>query len=244
MHNLTLPGTKSLRYLTPDQHVAWLDSTRDPHGNPHHERSDLGSSKVNELECILIARVLCDIENACREQGYGFGGMPRKQVGIVTFYGRQVRSIREAIRRAQKLYQVSDFKSITYDINTVDRYQGQERQIILVSMVRNPPFKLSQRANTAQFERINVAFSRAQELLVVAGARDVFCKYPVMLPHLDKPGSRKVEVYRHILDEIQRCGGMWASGDILTPNDYDRLVPKGFNPQSGRTSMRYGERRR
>ena len=244
LHGLTLAGQKSQQYIVPDRHVAWLDSTLDPHRREHHERRDLGEgTKVNELECILIAKSLCDIELSCREQGHGSGGRPRKQVGVVTFYARQVRAIREAIRRAQQMYNIR-FSAIDFDINTVDRYQGQERPIILVSLVRNPPFKLSQRANTAQFERINVAFSRAQELLIIAGAKDVFCKYPVHLPHLDKPGKRKVEVYRYIIDEIQRMGGLWPSDYVVTPADYDRLLPNDFNPQANSTRARSDNRRR
>jgi len=243
LHGLTLNGEKGLQYVVRDRHVAWLDSTMDPYRRPHHERRDLGTSKVNELECILIAKSLIDIEMSCRELGLGSKGTPRKQVGIVTFYGRQVRAIREAIRRMQNMRSIQ-FKAIDFDINTVDRYQGQERPIIIVSMVRNPQFKLSQRANTAQFERINVAFSRAQELLIVAGAKDVFCKYPVMLPHLDKPGKHKVEVYRYILDEIQRSGGLWSSDHIVSPSDYDRLLPSGFTPgRSNGRSSRYNNGR-
>lgn len=244
IHGLTLSGEKGLQYVVPDRHVAWLDSTMDPYRRPHHERRDLGTSKVNELECILIAKSLYDIEMSCRELGFGSNETPRKQVGIVTFYGRQVRAIREAIRRMQNMRSMQ-FKAIEFDINTVDRYQGQERPIIIVSMVRNPQFKLSQRANTAQFERINVAFSRAQELLIVAGAKDVFCKYPVMLPHLDKPGKHKVEVYRFILDEIQRSGGLWSSDHIISQSDYDRLLPSGFTPgRSNGRSSRYNNGRR
>jgi len=230
VHGLTLTGEKSQQYIVPERHVAWLDSTLDPYRKPHHERRDLGTSKVNELECILIAKTLCDIELSCREQGFGSNGRARKEVGIVTFYGRQVRAIRDTIRRIQSTRNIH-FNALKYDVNTVDRYQGQERPIILVSMVRNPPFRLSQRANTAQFERINVAFSRAQELLIVAGAKDVFCKYPVMLPHLDRPGKRKVEVYRFIIDEIQRNGGLWSSDDIVSQQEYKRLLPSGFQSQ-------------
>lgn len=230
IHGLTLEGEKRFQYVVPERHVVWLDSTLCPNHEKHYERRDLGSSKVNELECILIAKALCDIEIDCRKQGYGAGDKERKQVGIVTFYGRQVRAIREAIGRMAKLKGIK-FKAVEHDINTVDRYQGQERPIILVSMVRHPNFKLSRKANTAQFERINVAFSRAQELLIVAGAKDVFCKYPVSLPHMNRPGVQDVEVYRYIIDEIQRNGGLWPSDCILAKDEYQKLLPNGYDPK-------------
>ncbi|MBU1737095.1 MAG: AAA family ATPase [Proteobacteria bacterium] len=230
VHGLTLQGEKDQRYIVPEQHVAWIDSTLDPHGKRHYESSKLGSSKVNELEWILIAKSLFDIEMACRDKGFGANDKPPKQVGIVTFYNGQKNAIKRAVKRIESVRKTR-FSAIDWDVNTVDRYQGQERPIILVSMVRSPPFKLSQRANTAQFERINVAFSRAEELLVVVGAKDVFCKYPVFLPHLDKPGKRKVEVYRFIIDEIQRSGGLWSSDYIISSHEYDRLLPAGFSPK-------------
>jgi superfamily I DNA and/or RNA helicase len=232
VHGLTLQGEEGQQFVVPDRHVAWLDSSFDPHRKQHLERTDLGTSKVNELECILIAKALYEIEMSCRKQGWGSGGKPRKQVGIVTFYGRQVRAIGEAISRMANMHKLT-FKAVKHDINTVDRYQGQERPIIIVSMVRSRRNRLSQRANTAQFERINVAFSRAQELLIVTGAKDTFCKYPVMLPHLDKPGKRKVEVYRHIIDEIQRGGGFWTSDYIISPDEYDSLLPADLSSKRG-----------
>lgn len=222
LHRLTLNGPTGRPYLNPDQHVLWIDSTFDPYGDRHYERR-AGTSKVNDLEATIIAKMLCDMEIAYRSEGYGRGGKNPKQIGVVTFYGRQVRNIREAVSRAQVVLGVK-FEAIRYDINTVDRYQGQERAIVIVSMVRNPFQKLSQRANTAQFERVNVAFSRAQELLIVIGAKDVFCRYPVTLPHLDGPGSRKVEVYRLIIDEIQRNGGYWSSGAVLGKDEASRLL--------------------
>lgn len=242
LHGLTLTGEQSRQYIVPERHVAWLDSTFDPCNKRHHERR-AGTSRVNDLEGVLIAKALCDIELACREQGFGSNGKSRKEVGIVTFYGRQVRAIREAIRYAQEKRGIQ-FNAIEWDVNTVDRYQGQERPIILVSMVRNPAGTLSQRANTAQFERINVAFSRAQELLIVVGAGEVFCKYPVMLPNLDRPGKREIEVYRFIIDEIRRSGGYCTSDCILSPQEYKEFLPKqraNTRPTSSHTHRRGGK---
>ena len=228
VHGMTLVGAKNQQYLKPDQHVLWIDSMTDPNGSKYFERKDGPGGTVNELEAILIAKCLLDIEQACRLQGHGFGDKKPKQVGIITFYARQVKIIKEAVKRIQQL-QKCNFKAIQIDINTVDRYQGQERPIIIVSMVRNPTWKLSPRANTAQFERINVAFSRAQELLVVTGAKDVFCSYPVDLPFLDRPGRRKVDVYRIIIDEIQRGGGFWKSDAIINVLEYNQFLPKEKN---------------
>ncbi|MBC7353227.1 MAG: AAA family ATPase [Thermogutta sp.] len=234
LHNLTLLGAKKRPYLVPDQHVLWIDSSIDPLGKPHFEERTGTGGKTNALEALLIAQCLYDIEMAYREMGIGPGKKPPRRVGVITFYARQVRTIRETLRRFQRK-QNFNFQAIRVDINTVDRYQGQERPIVLVSLVRNPRHTLSRRANTAQFERINVAFSRAQELLVIVGAEQTFRRYPVRLPHLDRPGYREVEVYRHIIEEIERWGCFHSAADIVSAETYHE-----FQRQVGRAVQSMG----
>jgi superfamily I DNA and/or RNA helicase len=221
-HRMSLTGP-TRTYLQPDQHVLWIDAATDPSGRACHESKDR-NSKVNHGEAALIAKVVCDIERACRELGYGSAGKARKLVGIVTFYGRQVNVIRNAIQRAKSRLGIDEFRAVHWDVNTVDRYQGQERPIVLVSMVRNPPSgRLSRQAHTAQFERVNVAYSRAQELLVVFGSRDIFTRYPVTLPNLDTPGEREVPVYKLIIDQIRMAGGLLTPADILDQATFESL---------------------
>jgi len=111
------------------------------------------------------------------------------------------------------------------------KYQGKEKPIILVSMVRNfgkgaPARRRSSRANVARFEYINVAFSRAQELLVVFGALDTFTPYQVELPPMDATGTPSIiPVYREITDMVERRGAMKqasALGELISPETRQR----------------------
>ncbi len=210
-HRLRLVGPNGEEYLREDLPVVWIDSSRNSNGAPVYEEL-ISASKVNEWEATIIAHILCDLEEALRSQGYT-GDNP-KRVGVVSFYGAQIGTIRRAINNV-RLQRGTVFNALRWDVNTVDRYQGKERPIIIVSLVRAPKGRLSPRALTAQFQRINVAMSRAQELLIVVGNRRVFESYPVDLPYVDRPGSRRFYVYREIVNYIQRLGGLWPAREVV-----------------------------
>lgn len=93
-------------------------------------------------------------------------GCRADDIGIITPYTEQVRTIRRAIEsmemRAPK-------------VGTVEEFQGQERKIILVSTVRTVGrvIRESDKRHKLGFikssKRMNVAISRARALLVVFG---------------------------------------------------------------------------
>lgn len=209
-HGLTIRGRGDLPVINPDQHMVWIDTTHDDRGDPWTEpQAGSGKERTNELEARLIVRMLRDIDDELSENPLQRGKV--KDVGIVSMYQAQVRCIREEIKRETK---DRPFKAIKYELNTVVKYQGKEKPIILVSMVRNYGSRASNRrrssrANVARFEYINVAFSRAQELLVVFGARDTFAPYSVELPPMDATGSpTTADVYREITESIERRGAL------------------------------------
>ncbi|CUA74319.1 hypothetical protein RSOLAG22IIIB_11143 [Rhizoctonia solani] len=88
-----------------------------------------------------------------------------RNIGIVTPYKAQVRKIRTLLKN----------NGITnIDIGSVEQFQGQERQVIIVSTVRSNKDLLSfDLKHTLGFvsnpKRLNVAITRAQSLLVVIG---------------------------------------------------------------------------
>jgi superfamily I DNA and/or RNA helicase len=94
------------------------------------------------------------------------GELP-KEVGVITFYMAQ-------FNRFRKRSWHTRFNALHIRIGTVDRFQGMERDIILVSLVRNNPHHNIGFAKEP--ERINVAFSRARELLVIVGCQQLFAQ--------------------------------------------------------------------
>lgn len=123
------------------------------------------------------------------------GGLPLADIGIVTPYRAQGRAIRNLL--AQRFGQ-TDARQVVAD--TVERMQGQERELIIVSLATGDEVFLS---NIAGFffapERLNVAITRAMTKLIVIG--------PALssVPSLeDETTQRWVSQYRDLIGNLQR----------------------------------------
>jgi hypothetical protein len=68
-----------------------------------------------------------------------------------------------------------------------------------------------------------VAFSRAQELLVVFGAAKLFGRFDVALPNMDRPGTTKQPVYQRILEDLNHQGCFATSRRVLSPAAFAAL---------------------
>ena len=156
-------------------------------------------------------------------------GKKKQEVGVVSFYAAQCRVIREAIKR-QNNGKVQ-FNAIHVEINTVIRYQGKEKPIILMSLVRNdggPKEKRrSAKANIARYEFINVAMSRAQNLLIVFGARNMLETRDIWLPNMDKPGKQKKQIYRQIFAQLDREAGIFDAAEFAEQFAHTTPLGKG-----------------
>ncbi len=228
-HGMVIRSPEGLDFIRSDSHAVWIDSSCDPTGKEAFETQDK-TSKINELEAVLIVEMLQKMDRALGDQaaatraemGGGKNGtaLAKKDVGVISFYGRQVREIRNRLKDVK-------FEHLNYEINTVDRFQGKEKSIVIVSMVRNKKTRnKSKESFVAAFQRINVAFSRARELLVVVGAKSMFYDYDVELPLMDLDGTIVRKVYRDILDRIHMKGNLWDSGRVISSNEYSRRTGK------------------
>jgi superfamily I DNA and/or RNA helicase len=114
-------------------------------------------------------------------------------VGIITFYAAQVNKIFEVASRkgyAQRSdegnYEIAPTYRTTSDgreklrIGSVDSFQGKEFDIVILSTVRSNRNKRNHKNAKRVFgfltleNRLNVAFSRAQKLVIVVGDGDMF----------------------------------------------------------------------
>jgi hypothetical protein len=206
-HGLTITSPLGVTYLKPDNHVLWLDSTKDSQGKDVYEHKS-AQGVHNKLEVQLVTTVTKKILEALTAAPEG------KTISIITFYNEQKRLLKKEVADAIGIPQNMLHKK-NIEIETVDRFQGKETDIVIVSMVRNPSSRLSQKSNPAKFERINVAFSRARDLLVIVGSDTTFGNFKVDIEPLDGGSSRKVNVYGQIIEQIRENGGFWRASDVL-----------------------------
>lgn len=228
VHGLTLKNVDGgSPLLSPGDHALWVDTTYNLSNQIHREDMDGNQPRrTNKLEAELIAETLEQIEQQSAAQSYSRTN--KRKVGVVSFYSNQCREIRTAIRRRRPKESNGRFDCLDVEVNTVIRYQGKEKSIVLVSMVRHDgydplrsgtqPRRRSSKANVARFEFINVAFSRAQELLIVFGAKSMYASYEVNLPRMDSAGSVKRTVYKDILDQLERDARLVQARQLMSPD--------------------------
>ena len=96
----------------------------------------------------------------------------RLDIGIISPYKGQVQLLRRMLRRD------SWWKPLRHliSVNTVDGFQGQERDIILISMVRNN--EQGQVGFLSDLRRMNVAITRARMKLIIIGHSPTLCHHP------------------------------------------------------------------
>ena len=218
-HNLTIKGIDESTFVIPERHAYWIDSSCTPGNKPIYEvRPNNSTSNYNILEKYIVIELLKKIAVAYKEQGYNKD--KQKTVGVISFYQMQVNEIRDAFRKAKKTY---DFSAINVDINTVDRFQGKEKNIIITSLVRNNE-KGRASKHVVAFERINVAFSRAQELLFIVGAKHMYENQSVQLPNMDMPGFKTAPVYKNIMEALYRKSCFKNCDKIISSEIEEKII--------------------
>ena len=87
----------------------------------------------------------------------------RIDIGIIAPYRAQVQYLRHLIKKDASLKPLRHLLSV----NTVDGFQGQERDIIIVSLVRSN--NDGQIGFLRDLRRMNVAMTRARSKLIIIG---------------------------------------------------------------------------
>ncbi|MEZ4924579.1 MAG: AAA domain-containing protein [Crocinitomicaceae bacterium] len=196
------------QFIKPDIHTIWV--------NVDEPEEPSGTSRINDKEVEAVKTVLTYLKNASGFNEYFTHWdslkdedkrMQEQEVGIISFYGHQVKKLQDVRKYAQ-----NDL-NIPVRLKTVDKFQGMERNIVIVStvrsnkIIRNGIVESDSDIGFAKApERLNVALSRARRLLVVVGNLHFFESYK------DKSGNA---IYKNAIDIIRQEG--------LVIDDYKKL---------------------
>lgn len=119
--------------------------------------------RINKAEAELV---LSTLKNYIDKIGGERFLSERLDVGIISPYKVQTQYLRQQIRKREEF---RPFRQVI-SVNTVDGFQGQERDIILISLVRSN--ENGQIGFLSDLRRMNVAMTRARMKLMIFGDKE------------------------------------------------------------------------
>jgi DNA replication ATP-dependent helicase Dna2 len=154
----------ALAVFDPGRPVVLVDTSRDASAGDTVSLQARAETRDNPREAVLVAdlvaALLGPLAPAAREA-------VARETGVISPYRKQNNRIRQELQR--RLGSVAE----EIRVDTVDRFQGGERDIVLLSLVASNP-TASIGALHADWRRMNVAISRARRKLILVGNRRTF----------------------------------------------------------------------
>ena len=145
------------RTLAPwDAPLVWVDTA----GSDFGERLTASQSRANRKEAELVVNILKDYVRQTAIDTKLYEGTT---YGVISPYKAQVALLRKLVGRSHTLAPIHGHISV----NTVDGFQGQERDVILISMVRDNEHGAI--GFLKDLRRMNVAMTRARMKLIIVG---------------------------------------------------------------------------
>lgn len=178
-------------YFNRGHHLLWIDVPNSP--EHYEQRMKEGSSLYNETELKEIEKMLVEMNDATKraiEEGLMAEGK-LKSIGVISYYAEQVKHI-------NRMLEVLNLPHLNIRTGSVDKFQGMEMDVIIVSMVRNHTGD-GGIGFAKDYRRLNVALSRARELLICIGSTKMFTELP-------KKKETK-EMYMHVLNVVKAQDG-------------------------------------
>ncbi len=161
-----------------DSPLVWVDTSR----ADFSERVSASQSRLNRAEAKLLLDILKDY---VRQMYIDSALIEHTTIGIISPYKAQVGILRHMAAKSRTLAPIRH----NISINTVDGFQGQERDIILISMVRDND--QGSIGFLKDLRRMNVAITRAKCKLIVIGNCNTLSKN---------------EFYRELVEYFQENG--------------------------------------
>ena len=133
--------------------VIWISTS----SLPNRQENRSGDSYLNAAEAEAVLQMLDKMESKCRER------RRRPTVGVIAGYSAQVERLTTQINPGDR----TRWRNLEIEIATIDSFQGRECDVVVYSTVRSNPNNII--GFLKDYRRINVALSRARNLLVIVG---------------------------------------------------------------------------
>lgn len=140
----------------------------DTAGTGYEEKAE-GTSTTNPEEASLLLKHLVQL---CTELNSHYTADDFPSIGVISPYSQQILLIRDLLLNNPELQPYAS--KIT--VNTIDSFQGQERDVIYISMTRSNPEGII--GFLSDIRRMNVAMTRARKKLVVVGDSATLSRLP------------------------------------------------------------------
>lgn len=172
------PQIKYRGVLDYDIPITWIDTSECSGYSENLESSQVsfkeefvGESfgRINKAEAELTLLTLAEYLTKVTKQRVLDEGI---DVGVISPYRAQVQYLRRLIKK----YDFFKPYRRLISVNTVDGFQGQERDIILISLVRSNDE--GQIGFLRDLRRMNVAMTRARMKLIILGNKDTMTQHP------------------------------------------------------------------
>lgn len=167
-----------LDYDTP---MMWID-TAECDGKEEFVGENFG--RINRAEAELTLRTLQQYLEKIGKQRILEESI---DVGIISPYRAQVQLLRKELRKREFFRPYRHLLTV----NTVDGFQGQERDIILISLVRSNDG--GDIGFLRDLRRMNVAITRARMKLIILGSSETMTSHPFYKKLYEYVGLLKVE---------------------------------------------------
>jgi len=157
------------QFLNPKMPVIFIDTS-----NVEYYEDEVGSSCSNQKEAEYVAYIASLFIKS---------RIKTKDIGIVTPYVKQKHLIEEFLK---------DIKINDIDVDTVHKFQGREKDIIIMSFARSKKYSFTQdKLKFIENEYlVNVALTRAKKKLILVGNYLTLCRSKLLNSVIGKIGSK------------------------------------------------------
>ncbi len=159
------PSVQHRGILDWDEPMMWIDTHEE---DAHEEFVGESFGRINKREAELT---LHHLQQYFEKIGKQRLLDERIDVGVISPYRAQVQYLRQRVKQS------AFFKPFRHliSVNTVDGFQGQERDIIFISLVRSNAD--GQIGFLGDLRRMNVAITRARMKLIILGDATTLCRH-------------------------------------------------------------------